>query len=229
MFNDCNFVYSCGDGNYSKRLEKKENLSNICGSGIMNSQSESEKNYMSFVIMAANNNGMACAADSRSTLGNDWFPQVENDETTKAFKNDYMLIATYGPNKVNEIDNKIEDVINQILPNCTTPFEFSEEFRKRVYDNKKYEFLIGWENNVYEFHVSKGYVEYYFKGKDFFSINSKFLSSKLSIDFNLLDTVDVLEDKCRKAVEQVIEFCTKAPYSYVGGPIKSYSLEYKKK
>lgn len=229
MFNDCNFVYSCGDGNYSKNLEKKENLSNSCGSSIINSLNESEEKYMSFVIMVANKKGMACAADSRSTLGNDWFPQVENDETTKVFKNDYMLIATYGPNKVNEIDNKIEDVINQILPNCTTPFEFSEEFRKRVYDNKKYEFLIGWENNIYEFQVYEDHVEYFFKGQNFTYINGKVLSSMLGFNYNYFDSVDILEDKCRKAVEQVIELCAKAPYSYVGGPIKSYSLEYKGK
>ena len=66
---------------YSENMTKPETYKN-----------EREKQFMSYVIMCANNNGIACATDSRSTLnGNTWYPEIENDNTQKLFKTNKML------------------------------------------------------------------------------------------------------------------------------------------
>ena len=190
------------------------------------SSSRNEENNMSFVIMMANYKGMACAADSRSTAGTDWFPTVESDNLTKVFKNDTMLVATFGPNRVNDDNIKIEEIINEIMIVSTNPFEFSENFRKRICDNKTYNFLIGWKNNIYEYKISSKEVKYCFKGKNYACINKGEFNDAIGIEFNYTYPSDILEDKCRKAVENAIELCKKAPYSYVGGAIKSYHLSF---
>ena len=196
-------------------------------SDIIKPYKEKEECNMSFVIMMANRNGMACAADSRSTAGTNWFPAVESDNLTKVFKNETMLVATFGPNKVNIDSIKIEEIINDIMPISTTPFEFSENFRKRICDDKVYCFLIGWKNNIYEFKISTKEVKYFFKGKSYYCINTSELDDYIEIGFDWVSSSDVLEDKCRKVVENVIELCKKSPYSYVGGAIKSYNLSYR--
>lgn len=214
----------------SQNLKDVESSKKINYNDIINYLNDEEKN-MSFVIMIANNNGIVCASDSRSTLNvNTWYPEIENDTTKKVFKNDHMILGTFGPNKIFDrhldIVRPLENVIEEILNIAKNPFDFINLFKNRLIEDTVYNFLIGYKNEIYEVVIHKNNSTIYFKGQGAFWINTNFLPRTIKYpQFNIFDTLETMKNKAYNCVEDVIKKVeTECLLKFVGGEIQIETL-----
>lgn len=191
-----------------------------------------KEDYMSFVIMIANNNGIVCASDSRSTLNaNTWYPEIENDITKKVFKNKQMIIGTFGPNKIYDANfncvRPLENAIEEILNIAKNPFEFIKHFKNKLIEDKVYNFLIGFENEIYEIKIHKNDSTIFFKGQDAVAINKGVLPKTIKYpDFSIFDTLDIMKDKAYNCIKEVIEKVeNECLLKFVGGDIQIETLK----
>lgn len=211
---------------YSENMTKPETYKN-----------EREKQFMSYVIMCANNNGIACATDSRSTLnGNTWYPEIENDNTQKLFKTNKMLIATFGLNKTfNGVDysKRLEEEINETIKDKTieTPFDFCMKLLNKIkiiQSPNTYSFLIGFKNEICEYVLNQNGIQVFFKGKAIVTINNGALPNYNLFAFNINEDIKKVAVKCKETCEEVISLVqNKCVFQFVGGPVQVDYIESK--
>lgn len=93
-------------------------------------------------------------------------------------------------------------------------------------NNTCYNFLIDYQNNIYDLKINKNHTDIWFKGKNVISINSNSLPNLSKIIYDIdKDILSVLE-KCKNNVKEVIDIVDKkCVFKFIGGPIQAVFIK----
>lgn len=208
--------------NSSTIIYSKDAFTVNCKTSIMiaNRQMKEEIN-MSFVGMFRTREGIFCFADNRSSKNND--VDYERPSITKMFENEFMVLITYGYNRIlnlNSEDEPIEWTLSEII--CKKNYnidEFVDEFGKvleKHRDTKRFNFImlnksnfrimtLHFENLNYMIDISD--TEYFYASPDWlkplfensfianWNSNIKLNNIKNYFTNKIIPILEVLEDK----------------------------------
>ena len=194
---------------------------------------DKEMNNMSYVIMMKCSDGIVCVSDSRLTTtiqnaNNQITNVLNNDTSTKVFKNKSLIIGVFGNYDLG--NQSIDIAITNILKSANTKFEFAEQFLAQIVDTKKYTMFIGEKkNNSYEavtLEINKGKIHFdYFGAVNYNSNLTNFSHSNLPLATNPIPVAQA-QPLLISAVQNVIDLQSNLlPFAFVGGKVQCEVLQ----